>query len=71
MVNHTQIIRRQHPAYCCVFDHFVSLALKWLKLDFETCNNYNAEKTVIEISQNLARISGVKILCSIFDKIKF
>ena len=32
MVKHTQTIRQQKPTNCLsVFDHFVGLALKWLK----------------------------------------
>ena len=35
MVKHTQTIRRQKPTIrLSVFDHFVALALKWLRTEF-------------------------------------
>ena len=34
MVKHTQTVRRQQPTNrLIVFDHFVGLALKWLRAD--------------------------------------
>ena len=65
MVKHTQTIRRLLPTNCLsVFDHFVRLALIWLKLEVK--NN-----RLLEQSNNRTNIAFRNMLLETFPRICF